>query len=110
MRPESYTFFPRKSDGDVDVQAAKTVTRDIPGHGMFWEADAVARCLRDGKKEADLCPLGASSDPGSFALSLSDPIIIFDSHDAAQPADHGDGPEPEQLALPRRTGGGQLAQ
>lgn len=71
MRPESYTFFPRKSDGDVDVQAAKTVTRDIPGHGMFWEADAVARCLRDGKKEADLCPLGACSDSGSFTLSLS---------------------------------------
>ena len=27
---------------------------EIPnGHGMFWEADEVARCLRDGKQESE---------------------------------------------------------
>lgn len=27
---------------------------------MFWEADACARAIRDGKKEADRCPLAES--------------------------------------------------
>ena len=26
---------------------------EIPGHGMFWEADEAARCLRDGKGESE---------------------------------------------------------
>ena len=26
----------------------------IPGHGMFWEADACARALRDGKLESEV--------------------------------------------------------
>lgn len=34
--------------------------RPIPGHGMFWEADACARALRDGKKETELCPLSTT--------------------------------------------------
>ncbi|KAM0554881.1 hypothetical protein ACHAPJ_006616 [Fusarium lateritium] len=31
---------------------------DIPagGHGMFWEADEAARCLRDGKMESSIIP------------------------------------------------------
>lgn len=29
------------------------MTRDIPGYGMFWEADECARCLRDGRKESE---------------------------------------------------------
>lgn len=33
----------------------------IPGHGMFYEADAAARALRDGKKETDLCRLEEDS-------------------------------------------------
>lgn len=31
-----------------------------PGHGMHWEADAAARCLRDGKLEDDMMPLEES--------------------------------------------------
>lgn len=31
-----------------------------PGHGMHWEADAAARCLRDGKLEEDMMPLEES--------------------------------------------------
>ena len=30
------------------------------GHGMFWEADEAARCLRDGKKESATLPLSES--------------------------------------------------
>jgi len=33
------------------------VSREIPGKGMFWEADECARCLRDGKLESDIVPL-----------------------------------------------------
>ena len=32
----------------------------IPGAGMFYEADAVARCLRDGEKESSVMPLDES--------------------------------------------------
>ncbi|KAI5800250.1 dimeric dihydrodiol dehydrogenase [Peziza echinospora] len=31
-----------------------------PGHGMHWEADAAARCLRDGKLEEEMMPLEES--------------------------------------------------
>lgn len=30
------------------------------GRGMYWEADEVARCLRDGKKESEVMPLAES--------------------------------------------------
>ena len=30
------------------------------GHGMFWEADEVARCLRDGKAQSDTMPWSES--------------------------------------------------
>ncbi|RDL38507.1 putative Trans-1,2-dihydrobenzene-1,2-diol dehydrogenase [Venustampulla echinocandica] len=38
------------------------------GHGMFWEADEVARCLRDGKKQSDL-------------LTWEESIVIMDAMD-----------------------------
>lgn len=28
----------------------------IPGHGLFWEADECARCIRDGKTQSDTMP------------------------------------------------------
>jgi predicted dehydrogenase len=31
----------------------REVEMDIPGQGMFWEADEAARCLRDGKLESE---------------------------------------------------------
>lgn len=34
------------------------------GHGMFWEADAAARALRDGKLEEDLIPHGVLGGGG----------------------------------------------
>ncbi|KAF8468315.1 putative Trans-1,2-dihydrobenzene-1,2-diol dehydrogenase [Kalaharituber pfeilii] len=42
---------------------AVTETSEFPmpqGHGMHWEADAAARCLRDGKLEDDMMPLEES--------------------------------------------------
>lgn len=54
-RPESFTIRLRKDE--ASLQEPQETKCDIPGHGMFWEADACARALRDGKKEAELCPL-----------------------------------------------------
>jgi hypothetical protein len=36
----------------------ETITHDIPGggHGMFFEADECARCVRDGKTESEGMP------------------------------------------------------
>lgn len=53
-RPTSFTIHDKDADG---VYTGKEDTRvfDIPGHGMFWEADACARALRDGKIEEQRC-------------------------------------------------------
>ena len=58
FRPQAYSIRFKNEDGSPGE--AKRVEFPIPGHGMFWEADACARALRDGKKEADLCSLGES--------------------------------------------------
>ncbi|KAI9785517.1 MAG: hypothetical protein M1839_009258 [Geoglossum umbratile] len=41
--------------GDVKQEAWDLKT-DVPGKGLFWEADACARCLRDGKQECEVMP------------------------------------------------------
>ncbi|KAJ0298914.1 hypothetical protein COL5a_011813 [Colletotrichum fioriniae] len=43
----------------VDCPIPKDKERDW-GHGMFWEADECARCLRDGKTESATLPLSES--------------------------------------------------
>ncbi|KAI1781128.1 NAD(P)-binding protein [Hypoxylon cercidicola] len=53
-----------KTDGGgkvevVDCPIPKDPERDW-GHGMFWEADECARCLRDGKKESATLPWSES--------------------------------------------------
>ncbi|KDN53102.1 NAD(P)-binding protein [Tilletiaria anomala UBC 951] len=58
-RPESYTLHAKDANGNF-VGEPKRVDVPITGCGMFWEADACARALRDGKHEADLCPLDES--------------------------------------------------
>ncbi|KAE8336995.1 hypothetical protein BDV24DRAFT_140635 [Aspergillus arachidicola] len=52
FRPERYRIVP-KGEGEV-----KEVECSFPGDGkgMYWEADEVARCLRDGKLESDSMP------------------------------------------------------
>lgn len=59
FRPTTYRFVPFE---EHDVQRVKAGTNDrvketvceIPGQGMFWEADECARCLRDGKVESSV--------------------------------------------------------
>lgn len=52
-RPESYSIV---RDGRV----IETKQFPIPGKGMFWEADAAARAIRDGLTECDVMPLHES--------------------------------------------------
>lgn len=62
FRPLQYRVIKKDSDGKsewVDYPIPKDTKRDW-GHGMFWEADECARCLRDGKKESDTLPWSES--------------------------------------------------
>lgn len=56
-RPEKFRIIPRKVEGQPDPEITEVVA-DFPanGHGMYWEADEVARRLRDGKLESDTMP------------------------------------------------------
>lgn len=40
---------------EADLHSLPSTHRDV--WGFAWEADEVARCLRDGKKESDRMPL-----------------------------------------------------
>lgn len=58
FKPLQYRVVKKDGGGEIEV-----VDCPIPydkerdwGHGMFWEADECARCLRDGKKESDTLP------------------------------------------------------
>lgn len=53
FRPTRYRVIPVKGGGEV-----REVECKFPdgGHGMFWEADEVARCLRDGRLESEGLP------------------------------------------------------
>lgn len=61
-RPRVYTLTPAssRSRGTLAKFEHGTKTFDIPGggHGMFWEADECARCIRDKKLESEVMPLG----------------------------------------------------
>ena len=49
-RPRNWRFIPvGKGDREIEWVEAK-----IPGHGMFWEADECAGCLRDGRLESEV--------------------------------------------------------
>ncbi|GAA5968642.1 hypothetical protein JCM11641_007709 [Rhodosporidiobolus odoratus] len=64
-RPAGFTYHAWDSEEDYGTEtkeATKTETYSFaqrPGNiwGFAWEADEVARCLRDGKKESDRMPL-----------------------------------------------------
>uniref|UniRef100_L2FSP7 D-xylose 1-dehydrogenase (NADP(+), D-xylono-1,5-lactone-forming) n=1 Tax=Colletotrichum fructicola (strain Nara gc5) TaxID=1213859 RepID=L2FSP7_COLFN len=71
FRPLSYKFI--KKDGTVEAVDCPIPTdpgRNNWGHGMFWEADECARCLRDGKLE-------------SSTLPLSESLVIMETMDSA---------------------------
>ncbi|KAL2825426.1 hypothetical protein BDW59DRAFT_72562 [Aspergillus cavernicola] len=50
FQPEAYRLIPLKGEGEV---REKKFTFPDDGRGMYWEADEVARCLRDGKLESE---------------------------------------------------------
>ncbi|KAL1876917.1 hypothetical protein VTK73DRAFT_8994 [Phialemonium thermophilum] len=61
-RPVQFRVVKKDGDGKaevVDCPIPKDPERDF-GHGMFWEADECARCIRDGKKESDTLPWSES--------------------------------------------------
>ncbi|KAI2468233.1 NAD(P)-binding protein [Annulohypoxylon bovei var. microspora] len=53
-----------KGDGNGKIEVVDCPIPQDPerkwGHGMFWEADECARCLRDGKKESATLPWSES--------------------------------------------------
>ncbi|KAI1506547.1 hypothetical protein F5X99DRAFT_364622 [Biscogniauxia marginata] len=58
FRPLQYKIIKKDSPGKVEVVDCP-IPKDAEqnwGHGMFWEADECARCLRDGKKESVTLP------------------------------------------------------
>jgi len=69
-RPETYRVIPVSAPGEPKAEI-KDVTRSIPGHGMFWEADECARCIRDGKKESE-------------GMSWEESCVIMDVMDAVR--------------------------
>lgn len=56
-RPTRYRIILREGKGEEDVEY---VEMPMPGHGMFWEADECARCIRDGKLESEVLTLAES--------------------------------------------------
>jgi predicted dehydrogenase len=61
-RPEQYKVIKRDNPGKIEVVDCP-IPRDAErdwGHGMFWEADEAARCIRDGKKESATLPWSES--------------------------------------------------
>jgi predicted dehydrogenase len=58
-RPLSYSVIKKEGGGAAEVVDCPIPTdpkRGNWGHGMFWEADECARCLRDGKTESSTLP------------------------------------------------------
>jgi predicted dehydrogenase len=54
FRPERYRVISKKLEGEP-VKAVREVENVFPsnGHGMYWEADEAARCVRDGRLESE---------------------------------------------------------
>ncbi|KAI9845656.1 MAG: hypothetical protein M1837_004630 [Sclerophora amabilis] len=58
FRPTRYRIIPK---GDEKTPPnVQDVECKIPGHGMFWEADEAARCIRDGRLQSDVMSLAES--------------------------------------------------
>ncbi|KAH7355942.1 hypothetical protein BKA66DRAFT_257704 [Pyrenochaeta sp. MPI-SDFR-AT-0127] len=60
-RPRSYTLTPASSASRGTPAEFEHATKSFPipggGHGMFWEADECARCVRDGRLQSEVIPL-----------------------------------------------------
>jgi predicted dehydrogenase len=63
FRPTEYKVIKKDGNGHIEtvqVPIPQDPKRGNWGHGMFWEADECARCLRDGKKQSDSMPWSES--------------------------------------------------
>lgn len=70
-RPLKYKVVKKSGESQlVDCPIPGDPARNGWGHGMFWEADECARCLRDGKKE-------------SATLPWKESIVIMETMEAA---------------------------
>lgn len=69
FRPSKYRIISKKEEGK-DAPEVKEVECEFPGggHGMFWEADEAARCVRDGKLESE-------------GLTLEESVVIMEVMD-----------------------------
>jgi len=69
-RPTHYRVIMKGSGkvGEVECAIPTDPARNGDGHGMFWEADEVARCVRDGKLESE-------------TLSWEESVIIMETMD-----------------------------
>lgn len=69
-RPSGYSIVMKDGDKVEKVECAIPTdpARDNWGHGMFWEADEAAKCIRDGKKESE-------------TLSWDESILIMETMD-----------------------------
>jgi len=66
-RPRTYTLTPASSSSRGTPAEFEFETKEFDdspggGHGMFWEADECARCVRDGKTESEICGWGESEE------------------------------------------------
>lgn len=97
-RPLQYKVIKKDGGGKVEVVDCPIPVdeaRDV-GHGMFWEADECARCLRDGKKESATLPLSESiviMEVMEEALKQGDvqypDVITTDVYDPKSPLNTG---------------------
>lgn len=57
FQPKRFKLIPRNVEGKA-VREVREVVAEFPsgGRGHYWEADEVARCLRDGKVESETMP------------------------------------------------------
>jgi predicted dehydrogenase len=53
-RPRSYTLTPVKGETSFEHETKEFDDGPGGGHGMFWEADECARCVRDGRIESEV--------------------------------------------------------
>lgn len=63
FKPSAYQIIMRDGCGQittVQCPIPKDADRGNWGHGMYWEADECARCIRDGKLESHIIPLDES--------------------------------------------------
>lgn len=63
FKPSKYCVIRKDADGRIETEnftIPKDGSRDNWGHGLYWEADECARCIRDGVLESQTLPLDES--------------------------------------------------